>query len=272
MTTQTDVLPGSTLKTEKMPGHWLLARLGKRVLRPGGLELTRKMIEGLAITRQDHVVEFAPGLGMTARYVLAAQPASYTGVEADEHAAKRVQRELTSKDHRCVVGRAEDTGLPDACASVIYGEAMLTMQTAAHKHRIIQEAHRLLTPGGRYGIHELCLAPNDLDEDIKQAISRDLSEAIHVGARPLTVSEWKSVLENEGFTVAAEATAPMHLLEPRRLIQDEGLPRTLKILWNALRDPVARARMLAMRRTFRRHEQHIAAVVLVAEKSPLVPE
>jgi len=30
-------LPGSDLDVAKMPGHWLLARLGKRVLRPGGL-------------------------------------------------------------------------------------------------------------------------------------------------------------------------------------------------------------------------------------------
>ena len=30
------------LDTTKMPGHWLLARLGKRVLRPGGRELTRQ--------------------------------------------------------------------------------------------------------------------------------------------------------------------------------------------------------------------------------------
>lgn len=26
------------------PGHWLLARLGKRVLRPGGLRLTRRLL------------------------------------------------------------------------------------------------------------------------------------------------------------------------------------------------------------------------------------
>ena len=36
--------PGAGLKTEKMPGHWVLARLGKRVLRPGGMELTRRML------------------------------------------------------------------------------------------------------------------------------------------------------------------------------------------------------------------------------------
>src|SRR6476660_1684537 len=52
------------------PGHWLLARLGKRVLRPGGRQLTNRMIEALNIGPSDAVVEFAPGLGETARLTL----------------------------------------------------------------------------------------------------------------------------------------------------------------------------------------------------------
>lgn len=40
MTTTTQLRqesPPRVVPTEKMPGHWLLARMGKRVLRPGGL-------------------------------------------------------------------------------------------------------------------------------------------------------------------------------------------------------------------------------------------
>lgn len=51
----------------KVQGHWVLAAAGKRVLRPGGLALTQRMLEALAIGPQDRVVEFAPGLGVTAR-------------------------------------------------------------------------------------------------------------------------------------------------------------------------------------------------------------
>ncbi len=37
MKTDTELpLPGARLAAEKMPSHWLLAPLGKRVLRPGG--------------------------------------------------------------------------------------------------------------------------------------------------------------------------------------------------------------------------------------------
>ena len=33
--------PARPISTDKLPGHWVLASAGKRVLRPGGLELTR---------------------------------------------------------------------------------------------------------------------------------------------------------------------------------------------------------------------------------------
>jgi hypothetical protein len=45
-------LPGVELGAGKMPGHWLLARLGKRVLRPGGLELTRSMLRSMLIQKR----------------------------------------------------------------------------------------------------------------------------------------------------------------------------------------------------------------------------
>ena len=259
-------IPGEELDTTKMPGHWLLARLGKRVLRPGGRELTRQMLNGLSIKSSDDIVEFAPGLGFTAQLTLNRKPASYTAVERDEAAANAVRRYLTRSNQTCLIGRAEATGLSDATATVVYGEAMLTMQTPSKKQQIVQEASRLIKPGGRYGIHELCLVPEDLDENTKQEIQRALTDAIHVGARPLTVPEWRTLLESEGFIVHTEATAPMHLLEPNRLIQDEGFWGALRFVRNVLRDDEARHRVKTMRKVFQTYEKNLAAIMLVAVK------
>lgn len=250
----------------KMPGHWLLARLGKRVLRPGGLELTRVMLEQLDIQPRDAVVEFAPGLGVTARLTLSRQPASYTALERDEVAAKEVQSYLTGPHQRCQLGSAEQTGLPEQSATVVYGEAMLTMQGPEQKRRIVAEAFRLLQPGGRYGIHELSLTPDDLPEAVQDDISREMSRNIHVGARPLSAREWRELLTDAGFRVESEATAPMHLLEPRRVVQDEGLFRALRFVFNVLRTPEARKRVFSMRRMFRQHRRHLAAISFIAVK------
>jgi SAM-dependent methyltransferase len=258
--------PGGGLSVEKMPGHWLLARLGKRVLRPGGLELTRRMLDGLEIGAEDDVVEFAPGLGATARLALACGPVSYTGVERDAEAARKVREYLEGEGRECIVGDAEETGLADGCASVVYGEAMLTMQREPQKRRIVGEAYRLLRPGGRYGIHELCLVPDELGEEVKDEIRQSLSRTIHVGARPLTPSEWRTLLESGGFEVRAEMTAPMHLLEPKRFVQDEGVPGALRFVKNVARDGEARKRVLAMRRLFRRYQDYLSAIAIVARK------
>src|SRR5436309_1301103 len=135
-------MPGGSLEAEKMPGHWLLARMGKRVLRPGGRQLTLRMIEALNVRPSDEVVEFAPGLGDTARLTLERKPSRYTAIERDGDASALVQKFLHGPEQRCVTGLAENTGLPDGSATVVYGEAMLSMQTPEQKSRIIREAHR----------------------------------------------------------------------------------------------------------------------------------
>jgi hypothetical protein len=259
-------LPGAGLDANKMPGHWLLARAGKRVLRPGGRGLTHWMLDTLAIGPADAVVELAPGLGITARETLARGPASYVAVERDRNAVDGLRRWLTGPGREVRQGTAEQTGLADGAATIVYGEAMLTMQPAETKARIVDEAYRVLAPGGRYGIHELCLLPNTISDDLRDEILAALGGTIRVGARPLTPAGWRDLLTSRGFVVTAEHTAPMHLLEPHRLIQDEGLVRALKVVSTILRDPIARRRIWAMRRAFRTYRHHLGAISLVATR------
>lgn len=261
-------LPGDKLDASKMPGHWLLARMGKTVLRPGGIELTHQMLNSLAISSSDTVVELAPGLGTTARVTLAARPGKYIAVENDKTAAERVRGLIDPKYDEVIHGDAANTKLPNEFADVIYGEAMLTMQMPSQKTKIFEEAYRVLRSGGRYAIHELGLMPDDLDESTKKQILKDVSDAIRVGARPLTVSEWQAAIEEAGFRVPADScvTTPMHLLELRRLICDEGLLRAARIALNVMRTPVARRRILAMRRVFRLYKHHLCAIHMIGHK------
>jgi Methylase involved in ubiquinone/menaquinone biosynthesis len=251
-----------------MPGHWLLARLGKRVLRPGGMELTRWMLNALRIGPEDHVVELAAGLGATAPLVLARRPAEYVGVDRESTvvaALSALARDQATEVHWREADAAR-TGLPEASASVVYGEAMLTMQPDPAKRRIVKEAYRLLAPSGRYGIHELCLVPDDIDPAIVNEVRTTLSETIHVGARPLTVRDWHDLLTEAGFTVTSETTTPLLVLELRRLIADEGITRTLRILAQMARDAPARRRVLRIRDVFRRYRPHLAAISIIATR------
>lgn len=248
----------------KAQGHWILAKMGKRVLRPGGKELTQKLVTELNVSSKDDVVEFAPGLGYTASLTIKRTPHSYIGVDADEDVIKILSDKFNGNNAKFILKNAADTGLEAESKDKVYGEAMLTMHADHRKTEIIKEAHRILKKGGLYAVHELGLV--EVDEAQKSEIQRELALAIKVNARPLTQSEWTTLLEKEGFKVRKVCTNRMILLETGRIVDDEGLFRTLKIGYNIITHPTARRRISEMRKTFKKYEKHMNAIVIVAEK------
>ncbi len=264
---QSDLTFAPHLAVHKMPAHWLMARLGKRVLRPGGLETTRWLLDHGRVRSCDDVVEFAPGLGTTAKVILAERPNSYVGIERDQNAAAFAERAISTSGYtsaRILQADAARVPLPGGSATVVVGEAMLSMQPTPRKRAIVAEARRLLRGGGRYLIHELAVAPDEIDGRTLEAIEQDLSSCIHVGVRIGTAAQWRLWLEEAGFEVECAVTAPMHLLEPARLVRDEGIPGAVRFVFNALSTPGAARRLVAVRSAFRRHRRNLCAVGLVA--------
>jgi ubiquinone/menaquinone biosynthesis C-methylase UbiE len=252
---------------EKEQGHWLLAKMGKKVLRPGGKELTLQLINELNISTTDDIIEFAPGLGFTAAIALSKQPQSYTGVERDERAVQLLRQKINGNNRQILAGNAAYVPLKSETAHKVYGEAMLTMHADHRKAEIIREAARLLKPGGLYGIHEMGLTPKTISEQTKADIQKELAVSLKVNARPLTQPEWVNLLEKEGFKIIKVMHSPMHLLETKRVIEDEGLLRTLKIGFNVCTHPKAARRILAMRSVFVKYERYINAIAIVAQKA-----
>ena len=253
-------------KFNEHQGHWMLAKLGKRVLRPGGRELTEKLIAGLQITPEDDIVEFAPGLGFTANVACGYRPKSYTGVDLNEEAATIARKRIKYDKAKIINANAAQSTLPDAYANKVYGEAMLTMQPLEQKKAIIAEAFRILKSGGYYGIHELGIAPDSVSEEIKEDIYRELSETIRVHAHPMTAMEWTTLLEEQGFKIIKVAHNPMLLLERSRMVQDEGWLRVLLVTFNLLRFPEIRKRVQKMKACFRKHQDNLDAVAIIAQK------
>lgn len=261
-------LPQSDRDPAHLQGHWLLARIGKHVLRPGGKKLTERMLANADIAGKD-VVEFTPGLGLTTRAILERDPKSYRGVDRDPQVVDIISK-LTSEKATipasCVQRDAADTGLESNSADVVIGEAMLTMQTERGKQAIIGEAFRLLRAGGTYSIHELGLQPDNLDESVKDEVRKALARSIKVNARPLTEQEWRELLEAEGFEVLWRGKEPMALLDMKRNIADEGIGGVLRILRNVLGNKDIRARVLNMKHTFDKYSNELTGIAFVVRK------
>ena len=167
---------------------------------------------------------------------------------------------------KIINGNASQTTLQDSSINKVYGEAMLTMHADHRKLEIIKETFRVLKSGGLYAIHELALTPNNIEDKVKSEIQKELALAIKVNARPLTESEWKYLLESEGFIIKEIYTNSMTLLELKRLIDDEGLFRTIKIAFSVLTHSKARKRIYEMRSIFRKYQKNMNAITIIAQK------
>ncbi len=260
--------PWDKLQRDRMPGYWLLASLGKRVLRPGGIELTKKMLAKLEISNKDHVIEYAPGMGVTARLTIQNEPSSYTAIERDRSAAQMLNDLLDKNPYwRCLnVDATDSVDLPEGFASVVYGESMLTIHPDEKKKTILQEVYRLLNKKGRYAFQELAISTDDLEQDFLEQMRRDLIYAVRHPAWPKSVNEWKKLIETQGFKVVNVIKRPVFLLEKERLIEDEGMIAALDFVYNILEDETAISRIREIRHVFRKYNNYLCGFCAICKK------
>jgi hypothetical protein len=98
-----------------------------------------------------------------------------------------------------------------------------------------------------------------------------MSKDIHVGVQPLSRSEWVRLFEQNGLKVTWSSEAPMHLLRPWRVLQDEGVRGGLRFVFKIATDQMIRRRVCAMRQLFDKYGEHLGAISLVGRREPDMP-
>ncbi|MEP0874155.1 hypothetical protein NDA01_31145 [Trichocoleus desertorum AS-A10] len=140
-------------------------------------------------------------------------------------------------------------------------EAILTIQSASGKAKILQGICDRLKPRGKFLSHELRV--NDREDEIHRA----LAAAIRVNSTPLSETNWIATCQTAGLQVLNHQTGVMGLLNPARVIQDEGLIDASKFFWNVLTRPQLRDRLLTMRQVFKQYEHELGYLILCAEQN-----
>ncbi len=206
-------------------------------------------------------------MGFTASIILQKESKkTYRGIELNKEAAERLSKTINNGKYLIINTSASSIGLENKCADTIIEEAMLTMQADHRKEEIMGEVFRILKPGGMYGIHELGLIPDNIEADVKKDIQVESAQSIKVNARPLIKDEWCNMLKKAGFKIKSVHSSPMHLLKLYRIIEDEGLLRTIKIIFNIFAHPKEKEKILAMRKVFAKYDKQITAFAIIAQK------
>jgi SAM-dependent methyltransferase len=255
----------------------------------GGSGMTDVLLDGLHLSGDDDVIEFWPGRGETTRKVLPLRPRSYRGIAPDERTSDRLDDTLRiHPDLRVLLTRArtegaytgfqpgcaESTGLPDDSASVIFGECLLTPLAPYRVKAVIREAVRLLPPGGRFGVHELCLIPNpswneSLDATRGADVCADLDERAGAGLFPQTEASWRTAIGDGGLVVTATRTGPVEPLTLRRLARELGPRGFMESLGRMARNAGEAKRLRGLSYCMAHHQADLGAIVIIAER-PLI--
>ncbi|MBD2119362.1 cyclopropane-fatty-acyl-phospholipid synthase family protein [Trichocoleus sp. FACHB-262] len=255
----------STINFATAPGHQVMARAGKKILRPGGKAATEQLFQWAQFQPGETVLELAASFGNSAIALAKQYGVRVVGIEKNPESVARARANIQA------AGLAEQVQviegdifhleqIPEQFDYVL-AEAILTMQSASGKAKIMRGICDRLKPRGKFLSHEL------LAQDQEAEIHQALAAALRANSTPLSETNWIAACETAGLQVSQHQTGAMGLLSPARVIQDEGLVNSIQVFWNVLTHPQLRDRLLAIRRVFKQYEQELGYFILCAERN-----
>lgn len=118
---------------------------------PGGLELTERAVELARLAAGARVLDVGCGLGTTVAHLEAAYGLRATGVDCSGAAVEQGLAAWPGADLR--VGRAESLPFAGPAFAAVFMECVLS--TVLRRRRALEEARRVLVPGGRIVLADL---------------------------------------------------------------------------------------------------------------------
>lgn len=261
---------GANAMTKKLdfhtaPGHQILAAAGKQTLRPGGRAATEQLFAWADFQVGESVLELAASFGYSAIALARRYGVRVVGIEKNPDSVARARANVAAAglSDRVEIVEGDIFQLENLAEQFDYvlAEAILTMQSAPAKAKIIAGICDRLKPNGLFLSHELLVAGTNA-----AAINRDLTATIRVNASPLSGNDWIAACQEAGLIVQHHSTGAMTLLNPLRIAREEGFSTLLAIGWNMLTRPVLRQRILSMGQVFNRYGSDLGYIVFCAQK------
>lgn len=250
------------LNFQTASGHQVLAAAGKKYLRPGGRTATEQLFQWANFQPGETVLELASSFGYSAIALAKRYGVKVVGVEKDSDSVARARFNIRAAGLENQIEIIEGDifhleAIPGQFDYVL-AEAILTMQSPPGKAKILAGIHNKLKPKGKFLCHEL------LARDKEEQVRSELAQVIRVNSTPLSENNWILACETAGLQVEKHKAGSMALLNLRRIIQDEGIVDTIRILGNVLTHKPIRKRLLEMRSVFQKYRNELGYIILYA--------
>jgi SAM-dependent methyltransferase len=239
---------GYTLPAEDFSlTRFMLEDLGMSWLHPGGLPSTQRMLESLDLTEDDALLDLGCGVGSSSRYVAKRYGCRVIGVDRDPSMVAEARKRTPGKATRV---RFE---LMDGCEMTFDSDLFdrVIMQSVVcfnDKLPLLEEAVRVLRPGGRIGLNEVTwMRPPT--EKVAKVTRATVCETFR-GA--LLRDEWVELLRRAGCDQVHDQSFGFEPVAAYQLLREEGLLNTARTFSRVLTNPDNLMRLSAVSDYFRR--------------------
>lgn len=160
-------------------------------LHPGGIATTLELIEACGVSAGSRVLDVASGSGETACVLAERFGARVDGVDHSEEMIRTARDKARVRGFDVTFQAADAGSLPfeDGVFDVAICECALCL---LDKARVLAEMTRVVRPGGRVGMHDLCW-----HDDAPERLKSDLAEL--EDERPETLAGWERLFAEAGL-------------------------------------------------------------------------
>lgn len=244
---------------------FMAKHVGLTVIHPGGFEATRRLAESCHLDQGTRVIDIACGKGTSALYLARTYGCEVVGIDISEELLDEanVLKRRMGLDGRVNfrAGDALDLPFEDNDFDVAISQAMLVLVT--EKRRAVDEALRVTKPGGRLGWLELSWY-KEPPEEFLDAVSNVLCAYCMLNVH--TFQGWEALFRAAGVKELETMSFPLSGGSMTRMLADEGLVNTTRVMLKNLTDGRIRRRMNTMNRFFAEHAEYFGYGIYTGKK------
>lgn len=237
-----------------------LASLGKTELKPGGSYATGALLRMLELGRHEHLLVVGPRAGNTALFATMTTGATTEALVKEESEKVTEGDPALKRRSTARIGKSEEMPFADGHFDAAMIEATLATQPEPQRRATLKEAFRVLKPGGRIGLHELCWRQPPTPE-VMQRLAGVWRGEVH----PLVVRGWWDLLEQAGFGQIRNELAVVSYFTRQGMTADEG-EQAAEIFHNAFETPERLQRFQQAYHEFSENRRYYGVIIATAVK------
>ncbi len=239
--------------------------VGLSVLHPGGFSATEKLADECEIDKQTRVLDIACGKGSSAIFLAQKYGCCVEGLDISEDLIKEARdfarRKGVSDTVNFRVGDALDLPYSENEFDVAVSQAMLIL--VSDKRKAVQEAKRVLKPGGNAGWLELSWKKHPTKEFL-DAVSNQICG--YCMTNVLTYENWEKLFHDAGFSQVKVVRSSMIMSGMKGMVQDKGFGNVMRVMAKYLFNTRVRKRMMNLKTFINSNPQYFGYGIYITKK------